>query len=296
MRLDRVITLNLVQPARRLNGAASPETFLPVLMYHSISDGAEPGLHPYHRVCTSPQRFREQLQWLQDNGCRGVALQTGLDWLQRGAPTESSPGRNGRPVVLTFDDGFHDFYTAAWPVLREFGFSATMYLPTAFITPNATSSNGRGEFMGRACLNWTEVRELQGAGIEFGSHTVHHPKLVDLAWPQIRAELQDSKAAIEQQLGVACRAFAYPYAFPGTNREFVKQFNATLALAGYTSHVTTQIGRLAPGDDLLQIRRLPVNQDDDPPFLAAKLAGAYDWLGPLQTMSKALRSVGASRD
>jgi peptidoglycan/xylan/chitin deacetylase (PgdA/CDA1 family) len=140
------------------------------------------------------------------------------------------------------------------------------------------------------------VRELQGAGIEFGSHTVHHPKLVDLAWPQIRAELQDSRAAIEQQLGVACRAFAYPYAFPEANRDFVKRFNATLALAGYTSQVTTQIGRLAPGDDPLQIRRLPVNQDDDARLLAAKLAGAYDWLGPLQTMSKTLRSVGDGRD
>ncbi len=59
--------------------------------------------------------------------------------------------------------------------------------------------------------------------------------------------------------------------------------------AGYETNVTTQLGRHRPGDDALQIKRLPVNQDDDLPLFAAKLVGAYDWLGRFQSLSKMLR-------
>ncbi len=71
MRLDRLISLRLVDPVLRLKGAPAPATAgraavnrLPVLMYHRIADDPEPGISPYYRVCTSPQRFAEQMQWL----------------------------------------------------------------------------------------------------------------------------------------------------------------------------------------------------------------------------------------
>ena len=288
-------------------------------MYHSISDDPEPGVRSYYRVCTSPQRFREQMQWLKDNGCRGVTLSEGLKLkaesrdpkseIKTKASSEISAfsfqlsAFEQRPVVLTFDDGFRDFHTAAWPVLREFGFSATMYLPTAFIGSKSEIGNRKSEillspsechsspvtrhnFRGRDCLAWEEIQELHRAGIEFGSHTVHHPELVNLAWPEIESEIRDSKSEIENRLGVPCAAFSYPYAFPQTNREFVGHLKEMLLATGHTTSVTTQLGRHRPGDDALQIKRLPVNQDDDLPLFAAKLAGDYDWLAFPQGMIK----------
>ncbi len=74
-------------------------------------------------------------------------------------------------MVITFDDGFADFYTNAFPLLNRYGFSATVYLPTAYIGKSAR------EFKGVECLTWDQVRALDRAGVEFGSHTVSHPQL-----------------------------------------------------------------------------------------------------------------------
>jgi peptidoglycan/xylan/chitin deacetylase (PgdA/CDA1 family) len=318
MRFDRFITLNLVQPFRRSllrigwgEGERSPDevhitrhsslvTSLPVLMYHSISDEPEPGVRSYYRISTSPARFREQMQWLKDNGYRGVSLSEGLKSKSKIENRKSKIEK----AVLTFDDGFRDFHTSAWPILREFGFSATMYLPTAFIGSKSEIGNRKSEmllspsecrpsqhrcFHGKECLSWEEIQELHRAGIEFGSHTVHHPELVNLPWPEIESEIRDSKSEIENHLGHPCAAFAYPYAFPQTRRDFVDRFKDLLMTGGYETCVTTQLGRHRPGGDALQIKRLPVNQDDDLPLFAAKLAGAYDWLGRFQSLSKTIR-------
>jgi peptidoglycan/xylan/chitin deacetylase (PgdA/CDA1 family) len=242
------------------------------------------------------------MQWLKKNGYCGVTLSAGLAMLDsENKKQKSTIGKqpcaigNSQPVVLTFDDGFHDFYTSAFPLLQEFGFAATMYLPTAFIgnthrqfTPAPGRGKGSGRMVSstpdsqlstdRECLTWNEVREMHAAGIEFGSHTVNHPELVNLPWPEIESEIRNSKSEIENRLGVPCTTFAYPYAFPQTRRNFVIRLKDLLVTTGYETCVTTQIGRHRPDKDPLQIRRLPVNSDDDEKLFLAKLGGSYDWL------------------
>jgi peptidoglycan/xylan/chitin deacetylase (PgdA/CDA1 family) len=276
MRLDRSLTLHLFRPLQSI-GLRSGGSHLPILMYHSISDTPEPGFSPYHKVCTSPRRFAEQMQGLAETGWQGVTLREGLDVLAGKRQIA------GRPVAITFDDGFHDFYTAAFPVLKQHGFAATMYLPTAFI------GDDRRSFKSRACLNWSEIRELHRTGIEFGSHTVNHPILYDLSWPEIERELVLSKGPIEQKLGEPVSSFAYPYAFPQEDGPFTKTFMELLRGSGYRNGVTTVVGRAKPDDNPLTLKRLPANDCDDLALFAAKLAGAYDWLAGPQGWSKAAR-------
>jgi peptidoglycan/xylan/chitin deacetylase (PgdA/CDA1 family) len=306
VRLDRFITLNLMQPLRRLRITHHEPriTSLPILMYHSISDDPESGVSPYYSICTGLQRFREQMQCLKASGYCGVTLSDGLAWL--GTENQKSESRKQkteigsrriqpstislqpsvlcpRPAALTFDDGFRDFYTHAFPILQQHGFSATMYLPTAFI------GSERRSFKSRECLTWAETRELHRVGIEFGSHTVHHPELVDLPWSGIRSEITDSKVQIENALGTPIKAFAYPYAFPQTRRDFVGRLKDLLMAGGYETCVTTQIGRHRTGADPLEIKRLPVNSEDDDKLFQAKLAGGYDWLALPQTVIKKIK-------
>lgn len=277
MRLDRFITLGIARPLRSLR--RSREMRLPVLMYHSISADSESSRSAYYKVCTSPTRFAEQMDWLAENGYEGVTLTAGLDRLN--APHSNSK----KPVVITFDDGFRDFYTEAYPVLRRHQFHATMYLPTAYI------GDSTRPFLKRDCMTWGEVGELHSAGIEFGSHTVTHPKLVECDWPKIETELRESKSAIEQRLGAKVDAFGYPFAFPQARKDFVPRFLKTLGAEGYRTCVTTEVGRVTAGDNLLTLKRLPVNDGDDRPLFQAKVEGAYDWFGVPQASAKAARQV-----
>jgi peptidoglycan/xylan/chitin deacetylase (PgdA/CDA1 family) len=273
IRIDRFATLYVVQPFLAA-GRNAKKACLPILMYHSISDTSEDGVTPYYRTVTHPDVFATQMRALKEQGWRGVSLAEGLEVLNGRRPSDE------KVVAITFDDGFADFYIAAFPVLRENGFHATMYLPTEYIGEKPRS------FKSKQCLTWSQVRELHANGMEFGSHTVSHPKLWDLEWPQIVAELRDSKSAIEDHLGGPAVSFGYPYAFPSQDVEFVARFTSELQKLGYRNCVTTAIGRVTLGDDLYTLKRLPANSCDDAELLRAKLEGAYDWLSSFQSLTK----------
>lgn len=262
-------------------------------------------MHPYYRVCTSPKQFSAQMQWLAANGYRGVTLSEGLATLTSTRKTEHArrsqtlDPRPSKLVVLTFDDGYRDFYTAAAPILRKHRFTATMFLPTGFIgddrrkfcpsTGHSIKDQKSKIKNGRECLTWAEVAELHTQGIEFGSHTVNHPKLIEMPRSEVELEIRNSKREIECRLRAPCTTFAYPYAFPDANPEFVRAFTALLKNAGVQFGVTTAIGRASHTEkekSPLTLKRLPVNSSDDLALFNAKVNGAYDWLAWPQNVTK----------
>jgi peptidoglycan/xylan/chitin deacetylase (PgdA/CDA1 family) len=273
MRFDRELTLTVFQSL-----SASDTGLLPVLMYHSINEDAEVGVSPYYRTTTSPQQFSLQMQWLTELGYIGVSLEEALT-----RKDESASGL--RLAAITFDDGFRDFHTSAWPIMKKHKFTATMYLPTAFI------SDPRKSWSGRECLTWNEVRNLSREGVRFGSHTVSHPALYNIAWEEIERELTESKLHLEQELGENVASFAYPFAFPQEDREFTRRFTAMARGCGYRTCVTTVVGRYRHGDGDFLVKRLPVNECDDRALFGAKLAGAYDWMAGPQSFVRRLKSV-----
>jgi peptidoglycan/xylan/chitin deacetylase (PgdA/CDA1 family) len=273
MRLDRILSLYLVRPLMA-TGIVSAKQTLPILMYHSISDTAESEVSAYYKTSTSPARFEQQMRWLTKAGFRSVDLEEGLRLAQRGIK------RQEKIAVITFDDGYRDFYDSAFPILKKYGHIATMFLPTAFL------GNKRQSFKNKECLTWQEVRELHAAGIRFGSHTVSHPVLYKKSWQEIENELAASKENLEQALGEKITSFAYPYAFPQPDRQFVEKFQELLRQLDYRSCATTVIGRMRTGDNPFCLKRLPVNDDDDQTLFLAKLNGAYDWLAYPQSWYK----------
>lgn len=274
MPLDRLISLRIVRPLAKY-GIMAAKPGIPILMYHSISNDPENRVSPYYRLSTPPALFREQMCCLRDHGYSVISLTEAVRRL--GADDAVSD----RAVVLTFDDGFSDFQRNAWPILGEFSYSATVFLPTAFI-----GDHEQLLFKDRSCLTWNQVRELCSNGTLFGSHTVNHVILHDLNWSDIKRELSDSKKKLEDQLGISVSHFAYPYAYPQADGEFCRRFREVLAECGYGSCVTTCVGRSDHGNFPWNLKRLPVNSSDDQVLFLAKLQGAYDWFAAGQSLMK----------
>lgn len=276
LRLDRALTLRLFGPLRRLTNRR--ESAFSILMYHGIAAVDERGVPPYYRLNTSPAAFARQMRFLSDNGYRVLSLGQAL------ANAAQDDCLLANSVVLTFDDGLRDFYTDAFPVLKEYGFTATVFLPTGYI--------GRVDkrFKGRECLSWPEVRELHRAGIDFGAHTVSHPQLRTLAGDLVAYEIRSSLATIADQLGTPTESFSYPYRFPEIDQSFTAYVRSLLAEAGCKYGVSTRIGRSSAADERYFLKRLPVNSADDIRLFQAKLAGDYDWLQYLQQAKKYLHS------
>jgi peptidoglycan/xylan/chitin deacetylase (PgdA/CDA1 family) len=274
IRLDRLLT---VFAGRQFAAVPSRAHHIPILMYHSISNDLDSDRLPYYRTVTRPQTFERHMRLLQREGYEVVSLSKAARCL-RGSNDLVQPRR----VVLTFDDGFRDFRTAAYPMLSEFGFTATVFLASGFLN---------GIFpTGRECLHSHEVKELASRGVEFGSHTVTHPQLRSIPSCSIYRELRESRLAIEDTTGSAVTQFSYPYGFPEEDPVFVEMLASSLESCGYTQGVTTSIGRCSSADNPLFLRRLPVNDLDDDAFLLAKLAGGYDWLHKGQLLFKKMKA------
>jgi peptidoglycan/xylan/chitin deacetylase (PgdA/CDA1 family) len=240
-----------------------------------------------------------------------------------------------RYVVLTFDDGYLDFYTRAFPVLRQYSFTATVFLPTSYV------GSSKPGLRGKKHLTWDMIKELSQSSIDFGSHTCSHSQLYKLSLDEIKSELQKSKETIEtyieknqihnskseiqnrnqerespDQLASSSNlknesrrlpskqstsspatvaSFCYPYKFHEEDSFFIKSLKEILLNLGYVSCATTRIGSVNAPEDLPFLKRLPVNTGHDLAFLAAILSGQYDWLYGIQFVKKFISKLVHSK-
>jgi peptidoglycan/xylan/chitin deacetylase (PgdA/CDA1 family) len=263
-RIDRLATVYVCHPVAKLTGWAS-KYCVPVLAYHSISENLFGKLDPYHQINTSVSVFAQQMKWLRQAGYRTVDLPEMMNALDTGQDLS-------RTVVLTFDDGYQDFYSDAFPLLKQCGFTATVFLASDRIRNTAACVEGADY------LTWREIRELYAQGISFGSHSVTHADLRSLGPEQIDYELGYSKETIEQEIGAAVESFSYPFALPEEDYDFIRYLADTLENLGYSNGVSSAIGRAKPRNTRFFLPRLPVNSWDDCDLFRAKLEGGYDWL------------------
>lgn len=237
--------------------ALAPVNKVPILIYHSISSAATPKFRPF---VVSPGAFGEQMAYLHQQGFTPVTVTQFIQARSRGAfePRE-------RPIILTFDDGYADFYTDALPVLQRYNFTATLFVTTAFVE-GVSHWLRRERETARRMVSWRQLSEITMSGIECGAHTHTHPQLDTISASAARNEMAHSKELLEQHLGQEICSFAYPYGYQTTRlRQLARE-------TGYTSACAVRHAKSSLNDDAFCLARLMVHADTDLNTFAALLS------------------------
>ncbi|ADK84085.1 polysaccharide deacetylase [Desulfarculus baarsii DSM 2075] len=224
---------------------------LPVLMYHHVTDELNNTPLPKLRVTT--KAFAAQLDLLRAKGYQTVSLAQAM------APDAPANG-----VVLSFDDGYEDFYSQAWPLLRQRGMSATVFLVAGAIGGDNFWDRPKGEPR-EPLMDAARIRELAAAGVEFGGHGFGHVAMAGLSQADLARETIGCQEALGAILGQPCRVFSYPYGL------YDAPAARAVGQAGFTVACTTRPGMLGPGVDPLAAPRIIVKRSDNLLDLRLKL-------------------------
>lgn len=218
----------------------------PVLMYHHVDERWQEW-----KLSVSPASFARQMEFLKAHRYKVLSLSEYVDILKNKKPIPK------KSVVITFDDGYDNNFTEAFPVLKKMEFPATVFVQVDGV--------GRKGYM-----TWDDIQILIENGIEIGSHTLHHGFLPDLSEEDVRKEIYESKAVLENKLQRPIPLFSYPGGgFNASARQHVID-------AGYAGAVATHPGLKYPDLDPYALKRIRISRTSDNLFVFwLQLSGFY---------------------
>ena len=215
---------------------------IPVLAYHKID---QPTADIKLRgAFTSPRNFARQMVYLKK---RGFEFYTATELIEFYLNTGEFPLK---AVTVTFDDGWKDNYTFAFPILRDLHIKATIFIVPSCIgrTTAKVVADGESE---REHLSEENILEMSEFGIEFGSHTLNHKLLHQISPAEIEFEVTESKKAIENLVQKPCHTFAYPAGF------FTDEAQQSVKNAGYRAAFSTVYGN-SDASNLYALNRIEI--------------------------------------
>lgn len=204
---------------------------IPVLMYHKIGDDKD------NDAVIREDLFREQMKFLKDNGYNPLTMDQLYDYVVNGAAVPE------KPVVLTFDDGYADTYSIVYPIMKEYGFAATV-----FINPGDVGTR----------LTWDQVREMHKNGITISNHGFQHIEMGQLSEAKQIENITKAQEALAKEVGIKDNPwFCYPY---GDKNEFT---DAATKKAGIKMSMAMKSGWAHTGDNPYNILRVWVGNAVD---------------------------------
>ncbi|WP_425060043.1 hypothetical protein SCACP_06880 [Sporomusa carbonis] len=201
---------------------------IPVLNYHEVEDNVN------NPLALTVRDFDDQMAYLHARGYTTITPDQLLNYLNAGGKLPD------KSILITFDDGYVNNYTNAYPILKKYGFTATFFLITDVIGHNPWY------------MNWDQVREMQEQGFQFGSHTLSHVDLTSISSEEAALQLVKSREGIEWRLKTPAKYLAYPGGF------YNPQIEKSVAQAGYKAAFSVKFGRVQQGSNPLALERIPV--------------------------------------
>jgi len=220
---------------------------VPILMYHVIAP-APPGA-PFPGLYVTPTEFAAQMQALKQAGWHAVTLDQVKAYWSRGAPLGA-----GKPIVLSFDNGYQSQYTQALPVLRKLGWVGDENVQLSGLPP---SEGGLGQ---------EQLRGLIAAGWELDTQGISHADLIALDASQLHYQVAAARSLLQRRYHVPVNWFCYPSGHYNAN------VIAAVKAAGYAGSTTVIPGWAHAQDDPYRLHRLRVLGGTTPPQLLALIA------------------------
>lgn len=207
---------------------------VPILYYHYIGNNPNPLDTKRDSLSTVPDKFREQIKYLKDNGYTAISLDTLYAALKKQTTLPQ------KPVVLTFDDGYIDFYFNAFPILQEFNMHATVFVPVGLV--------GQSSY-----LNWDQIKFMHNSGlISFQSHGINHVNMNSLPKFELDLEMRESKKILQDKLGTPVNFISYPY---GVSSE---EILTAAREAGYVGGVGTWLSKTQSEGTIYNMPRIRI--------------------------------------
>jgi peptidoglycan/xylan/chitin deacetylase (PgdA/CDA1 family) len=203
---------------------------IPVLYYHSVKESAD------NEVTIKPEKLREELKYIKDEGYSTLTISQLKDYILSNSPIPQ------KSILITFDDGYMDNYNSAFPIMKEFNMTATIFCIAS-------------ELDGSYYLSKEAIKEMSDYGIDIESHTVTHPHLNKLEYSKQLEELSESKKILENITGKEICSVAYP--FGDFNDNSVKASRE----AGYVLGFTTKLGLSDRNDNPLTLDRIYISSN-----------------------------------
>lgn len=238
-----------------------------ILMYHRITRNED--VSKMHWTYISAEQFRKQLLLLDHFGFTPITFKDYRLF------TKGELNLPRKPIILTFDDGYEDVYKIAFPILKEYGMKAVLFVLGNRSIKTDLWNIGDGT-ISSLLMNDEQIIDLYEAGFEIGSHTMTHAKLPEISSQNAWEEISGSKLVIESILNSPIRSFSYPY---GETNTSVKRL---VIRAGYNFACGVFTGPPHFGNDLYDFRRITISNSTSALNFATKILTPfeyYEWFG-----------------
>lgn len=222
--IDKKVIFNQTKTSNLINDNRG----VPVLYYHSVRESAD------NEVTIKPEKLRDQLKYIKDEGYETLTIKQLNDYILNNSPIPE------KSILITFDDGYMDNYYSAFPILKEFNMTATIFCIAS-------------ELDGSYYLSKDAIKEMSDYGIDIESHTVTHPHLNKLEYNKQLEELAESKKILENITGKEISSIAYP--FGDFNDNSIKAAKE----AGYVLGFTTKLGLSDRNDNPFALDRIYIS-------------------------------------
>ena len=239
---------------------------MPVIMYHRVIEGKEEE-KGVHGTYITTKKFEEHMKYLKEKGFKTVTFED----LKNGNYRHRFD-RGNKWIILTFDDGYKDNYTNAFPILKKYGFKSVIYLLGTLKYNKWDVDNPQNPEKVFPLMEDEEILEMQEYGIEFGGHSMTHSRMSQIDKNVAHEEIIKSRDILEKKLGRKLNCFAYPY---GDRDNGVKKF---VEEEGYEFAVATDSGDVSFQEDLYNIRRIGIFPTNGLRSFKRKTSGKYNFI------------------